>query len=76
MSAGFGGNPGEGRIGKSAKITIDLDEVHKLSKQYKKIKKYSKSNIFKIKTLDNSETIISSLMKEYNEINMESNFNL
>ena len=45
MSAGFGGNPGEGRTGKDAKITIDLDAIDGVVKKYKKVKKYMKSNM-------------------------------
>ena len=67
MTAGFGGVPNENRIGKDAKITIDLDEVGKLIKKYKKIKKYSKSNIFQIKTLSGTEDIISKLVEEAEE---------
>ena len=48
-------------------LPVNVDEVKKLLKKYKKLKKYSKSNIFQIKTLDKTETIISSLVKEAEE---------
>ena len=64
MSAGFGGQGKENRIGKDAKITIDLDNIDKVIKQYKKIKKYQKSNLHTIKRLHGEEDIISSLIKE------------
>jgi hypothetical protein len=67
MSAGFGGASGENRIGKDAKITIDLDNIDHVIKQYKKIKKYQKSSLFAIKTIDGTEDIISSLIKEAEE---------
>lgn len=67
MSAGFGGDPNQGRIGKDAKITIDLDNIDLVIKQYKKIKKYQKSNFYAIKTMDGTEKIISSLIKEAEE---------
>jgi len=70
MTAGFGGDPGQGRLGKDAKITIDIDEVGKLIKKYKKLKKYSKSNIFQIKTLNGTEDIISKLLEEAEDIEM------
>ena len=38
-------------------LPVNIDEVKKLLKKYKKLKKYSKSNIFQIKTLDKTETI-------------------
>ena len=67
MSAGFGGDPNQGRIGKDAKITIDLDNIDIVLKQYKKIKKYQKSSLYAIKSMDGTEEIISSLIKEAEE---------
>jgi len=67
MSAGFGGVPNENRVGKDAKITIDLDNIDIVLKQYKKIKKYQKSSLYAIKTMDGTEEIVSSLMKEAEE---------
>ena len=67
MSAGFGGVPNENRMGKDAKITIDLDNIDEVIKQYKKIKKYQKSSLFAIKTMDGTEDIVSSLIKEAEE---------
>jgi N-acetylglutamate synthase/N-acetylornithine aminotransferase len=67
MSAGFGGDPNQGRIGKDAKITIDLDNIDIVLKQYKKIKKYQKSSLYAIKTMDGTEDIVSSLIKEAEE---------
>lgn len=64
MTAGFGGDPNQGRLGKDVKITIDLDNIDVILKQYKKIKKYQKSNLHQIKTLYGKEDIISSLIKE------------
>jgi len=67
MSAGFGGQGKENRIGKDAKITIDLDNIDIVLKQYKKIKKYQKSSLFASKSLDGTEEIVSSLIKEAEE---------
>lgn len=67
MSTGFGGQGKENRIGKDAKITIDLDNIDIVLKQYKKIKKYQKSSLFAIKTMDGTEDIVSSLVKEAEE---------
>jgi hypothetical protein len=67
MSAGFGGVPNENRVGKDAKITIDLDNIDIVLKQYKKIKKYQKSSLYAIKTMDGTEEIVSSLIKEAEE---------
>ena len=38
MSAGFGGDPNQGRTGKDLNIQIDLDNIDNVIKQYKKIK--------------------------------------
>lgn len=67
MSAGFGGQGKENRIGKDATITIDLDNIDIVLKQYKKIKKYKKSSLYAIKTMDGTEDIVSSLIKEAEE---------
>lgn len=64
MSAGFGGASKENKVGKNANITIDFDYVDVILKQYKKIKKYKKSSFYKIKTMNGTETVISSLIKE------------
>jgi len=67
MSAGFGGNPSEGRIGKDAKITVDFDEIAKITKKYKKLKKYMKSPMFELRQMHGNEKIISELLKELEE---------
>ena len=36
------------------RIRINNDEIAKIAKQYKKIKKYQKSNLYKIKKLDDT----------------------
>ena len=48
-------------------VQIYKDEVKKLLKQYKKIKKYQKSSLYAIKTMDGTEDIVSSLIKEAEE---------
>jgi hypothetical protein len=64
MSAGFGGNPGEGRTGKDAKITIDLDAIDGVVKKYKKVKKYMKSNMYAVMSMDGTEQIVKELIEE------------
>ena len=67
MSSGFGGDPNQGRLGKDLNIEIDLDNVDVILKKYKKIKKYQKSSLYAIKTMDGTEEIVSSLIKEAEE---------
>ena len=67
MSAGFGGDPNQGRTGKDLNISIDLDNIDDILKQYKKIKKYQKSSLYAVKVMDGTEKIVSSLIKEAEE---------
>jgi hypothetical protein len=64
MSAGFGA---EKIKSGEATVIINDDEVQKLLKKYKKIKKYMKSPIFTVKTMDGTEELVSSLLKEAEE---------
>ena len=48
-------------------MIIDDDEVSKLLKKYKKVKKYMKSPLFAVKTMDGTEAYVSSLIKEAQE---------
>jgi len=47
--------------------TIDPRAVKQVIKEYKKLKKYSKSNLFMIQKLSGQETIIDKLTKEFEE---------
>ena len=61
MSAGFGAE--KVKDGKAV-VVINEDEVDKLLKKYKKIKKYMKSSLFVVKTMDGTESYVSELIKE------------
>lgn len=73
MTKGFGGftnnDVDDSRDGK-AKVTIDQREVDNLLKEYKKIKKYMKSSIFQIKTMDGTEEMVSKLIEEAKDIDL------
>jgi hypothetical protein len=43
---------------------INTNEVNKLLKKYKKIKKYMRSPLFTIKNIDGTEKLVSDLLKE------------
>lgn len=58
MSDGFGNN---------IKVEISQDEVQKLLKKYKKIKKYMSSSLFTVKKMDGTERVVSELLDEYNK---------
>jgi signal recognition particle GTPase len=61
MSEGFQDN--KVKVG----VEISTDEVEKLLKQYKKIKKYMKSPLYAVKTMDGTEKYVSELLKEAEE---------
>jgi hypothetical protein len=47
-----------------AKAIINDNELNKLIKKYKKIKKYMRSRIYEMKTLDGTEQIVSKLLED------------
>ena len=49
-------------------VNIDPDEMKKVIKKYKKLKKYMKSSIFEIKKMDDNEKVISKLLKGVEEL--------
>jgi signal recognition particle GTPase len=61
MSEGFQDN--KVKVG----VEISTDEVEKLLKQYKKIKKYMKTPLYAVKTMDGTEKYVSELLKEAEE---------
>tara|TARA_R100000005_G_C4991165_1_gene198548 strand:- start:120 stop:305 length:186 start_codon:yes stop_codon:yes gene_type:complete len=46
---------------------MSTDEIEGLLKEYKKIKKYQKSNLFAIKTMDGTEKVVSKMIEEAKE---------
>ncbi len=44
-------------------VNLNLDEIQNVKKEYKKLKKYMKSNLYQIKTMDGTERTISNLLK-------------
>ena len=47
-----------------AKAIISDDELNNLLKKYKKIKKYMRSSLYEMKTLDGTEQIVSKLLED------------
>ena len=54
----------EGFSEEKIEVAINKSEVNKLLKKYKKIKKYMKSPLYQVMTMDGTEKIVSSLLKE------------
>ncbi len=48
-------------------LDMNPDGVQDLLRKYKKIKKYQKSNLFAVKTIDGTENIISEMIRETRE---------
>tara|TARA_Y100000592_G_scaffold81076_1_gene128427 strand:- start:588 stop:791 length:204 start_codon:yes stop_codon:yes gene_type:complete len=61
VSIGFGFDGDKKKQG----IRINKEEINKVTKEYKKLKKYMKTNMYKIKDMSGKETIISKLLDEY-----------
>jgi hypothetical protein len=57
----------EGFSEEQIEVAINKNELKKVLKKYKKIKKYMKSPLFAIKTMDGTEDYVSQLMKETGE---------
>jgi|TARA_B100001093_G_scaffold412867_1_gene402624 hypothetical protein len=58
-------------MAEEGKVEMNADEYKKLIKKYKKTKKYMKSNLFAVKTMDGTEKFVSQLMKEAEQIKDE-----
>jgi|TARA_B100001093_G_scaffold57000_1_gene48200 hypothetical protein len=50
--------------GFDVKVEMPREDIDKLLKQYKNLKKYQKSNIFAVKTMNGTEDLISKMIKE------------
>jgi hypothetical protein len=54
----------EGFSEEKIEVSINRNEVKKLLKKYKKIKKYMKSPLYQVYVMDGTETIVSELLKD------------
>lgn len=61
MSVGFNNPKGDGK----ARIDVNIDAVNKVAKQYRKLKKYMRSPLYEIKSIDGTETTIKNLVEKY-----------
>lgn len=57
----------EGFSEEKIEVAINKDEVKKLLKEYKKIKKYMKSPLFAVKSMDGTEKVVKNLLQELEE---------
>jgi hypothetical protein len=63
MKQGFSVNLDQRKLGKAG-VLIDDNELDKLMKKYKNIKKYMKSPLYQVKVMDGTEKLVSNLIKE------------
>ena len=54
----------EGFSEEKIEVSIDKNRLQEVLKVYKKLKRYQKSNIYEIKTMDGTESTIKNLLKE------------
>ena len=54
----------EGFSEEKIEVAINKNEVKNLLKKYKKIKKYMRSPIFAVKTIDGTESIVTELLND------------
>lgn len=47
-----------------SKISINYSEIKKLTKKYKKVKKYMKSNIYELLKMNKTEKIVKNLLND------------
>ena len=51
-------------------LDMNRDQVQALVKKYKKLKKYQKSSLFAVKTMDGTENVISKMIEEAKDANL------
>lgn len=54
----------DGFESKKIKVNVNKEKLKDIIREYKKAKKYMRSGIFAVKTMDGTETYISSLINE------------
>ena len=51
-------------------LDMNSDQVQALVKKYKKLKKYQKSSLFAVRTMDGTENVISKMVEEAKDANL------
>ena len=49
-------------------VNIDPNEIKKIAKKYKKLKKYMRSPLFEVKKIDGNEKVISKLLESVEDL--------
>ncbi len=53
--------------GFDVEFEVPKDQVQELLKKYKKVKKYQRSSLFAVKTMDGTENVVSKMIEEAEE---------
>lgn len=53
--------------GFDVEFEVPKDQVQELLRKYKKVKKYQRSGLFAVKTMDGTEDIVSKMIEEAQE---------
>lgn len=61
MSTGFDNE----KSSKKVKVSINEQELDRLIKKYKGLRKYMKSPLYHIRVMDGNEEVVSELLEEY-----------
>lgn len=65
MNSGFKGFADDPNKDGNIRFNINSEEINKIIKKYKGLKKYQKSSIYEIEKLSGNDTIIDKLVDEY-----------
>ena len=58
---------GFGKDDVKVEFEIPQEQIDVLLKKYKKIKKYQKSNLYQVMTMDGTESVVSKMIEEAKE---------
>ena len=58
---------GFGKDDVKVEFEIPQEQIDALLKKYKKIKKYQKSNLYQVMTMDGTESLVSKMIEEAKE---------
>ncbi len=58
---------GFGKDDVKVEFEIPQEQIDVLLKKYKKLKKYQKSNLFQVMTMDGTESVVSKMIEEAKE---------
>ena len=64
MSGGFGGEVPKEKADK-LELNVNMSEVDKLIKKYKKINKFRKSSFYEVNRLDGKQTYVEKLINDF-----------